>query len=337
MGVGMVQTVTGPVRADELGTILMHEHFFWGWPGWQGDTSFAESDEEIMKVLEPEVERIKAAGVKTVVDGTTNDAGRNPGLLRKMSEEWQINIICATGFFIREYGDQYWKRRRAFGCDVHRELMEVYERELYRGIAGSDIRAGYIKLAVGRDGMSRYEEMFFSAACEIAKRDETIRLFVHLSDDAGMAQATEYFREHGVSPRQIYLGHVCESGDLHTQIRLAEEGFYLGYDQFGLKTAGHRDNWSRIDQLIRLLDAGCEDQILISTDRTRHDLGRPNTYFYENTYSRLFLTDTWSYLFTDVLPALEKEGMTAAQKYKLTNQNAARFWSGEDRSGKKGE
>jgi phosphotriesterase-related protein len=34
-----VNTVTGQIASDELGTTLMHEHILFGYPGWEGDCS----------------------------------------------------------------------------------------------------------------------------------------------------------------------------------------------------------------------------------------------------------------------------------------------------------
>lgn len=278
-GTKTIQTVTGPVSADQLGNVMSHEHFFWGWPGWLGDSTFAETHEETIEALRTEVESVKAAGIKTVIDGTTNEAGRDPVLLKKISEEFDIHIICPTGYYNQEYGSaMYFKRRRAFGCDVNSELKEMYQRELSEGIGKTGIRAGILKLAVSPEGMTRYEEMFFKAACEVPSGNREVRIFVHHSSGQGLEQTSRYFTEHGVEPRQVYLGHVCCSDDIGRQVGLAKQGFYLGYDQFGMKTQIHQDNEARLEQFAKLLEAGCEDKLLISTDRTRHDLGRPNAY-----------------------------------------------------------
>ena len=320
-----IQTVTGVKSADELGIVMSHEHFFWGWQGWLGDSTFAETHEEIMEALQSEIESIKDAGVKTVIDATTNEAGRDPVLLKKLSERYDINIICQTGYYNQEYGSStYFKRRRAFGCDVNSELREMYERELYEGIGNTGIRAGILKLATSEEGITRYEEMFFKAACEVASKNRDVRIFVHHASDSGLKQTSQYFLEHGVAPRQVYLGHVCCSSDLKKQIELAKQGFFLGYDQFGMKTSIHSDNEVRIRQIIELIDAGCEDNLLISTDRTRHDLGRPNVYP-NDRYNKFFITDKWRYLFDYVIPAMEKLGLTGAQKDKLLRTNPAHY------------
>lgn len=166
--------------------------------------------------------------------------------------------------------------------------------------------------------------MFFKAACEVASGNREVRIFVHHSSGQGLEQTSRYFTEHGVEPRQVYLGHVCCSDDIGRQVGLAKQGFYLGYDQFGMKTQIHQDNEARLEQFAKLLEAGCEDKLLISTDRTRHDLGRPNAYP-SDKYGKLFITDKWSYLFDYVIPEMEKRGLTSEQKDKILRTNPVHF------------
>jgi len=324
-GMKTIQTVLGAIQADELGDVLCHEHFFWGWPGWQGDSTCAETHEETIEALRSEIESIKAAGIKTVIDGTTNETGRDPVLLKKISKEFNINIICPTGYYNQEYGaSMYFKRRRAFGCDVNSEIKEMYQRELFEEIEKTGIRAGILKLATSPEGMTRYEELFFEAACEIASKNRDIRIFVHHSSSKGLEQTSQYFLEHGVYPRQVYLGHAGCSSDIDKQVELAKAGFYMGYDQFGMKTHVHQDNEVRLRQFMELIESGCEDKLLISTDRTRHDLGRPNVYL-NDKYSQLFITDKWCYLFDFIIPEMEKRGLTSEQRDKILRKNPAHF------------
>lgn len=34
-----IETVTGPIPVDQLGKTLIHEHFIFGYPGYQGDVT----------------------------------------------------------------------------------------------------------------------------------------------------------------------------------------------------------------------------------------------------------------------------------------------------------
>jgi hypothetical protein len=44
----MVNTVLGPVKPEDLGITLMHEHILYGYPGWEGDQSIAPLDRELI-------------------------------------------------------------------------------------------------------------------------------------------------------------------------------------------------------------------------------------------------------------------------------------------------
>jgi phosphotriesterase-related protein len=71
-----VNTVTGSISSDELGKTLMHEHFAFGYPGFQGDTLGPYDPENIVATGIEVAERAKAHGVKTIVDATpTSVAG----------------------------------------------------------------------------------------------------------------------------------------------------------------------------------------------------------------------------------------------------------------------
>jgi phosphotriesterase-related protein len=83
----------------------MHEHFFFGYPGYTGDLTLGSRDwEEIIRTGVEVGERAKAHGVETVVDATPNDCGRDPEMLREISEKAEIKIVCSTGYYYEAEG-----------------------------------------------------------------------------------------------------------------------------------------------------------------------------------------------------------------------------------------
>lgn len=112
-----VKTVTGPVDASQLGKTLVHEHFAFGYPGFAGDLTLGTPDREtVLQVGTGVAARVQAHGVKTVIDVTPNDCGRDPELLREISERTEVQIVCATGFYYEGEGaPAYFKFRSAFG------------------------------------------------------------------------------------------------------------------------------------------------------------------------------------------------------------------------------
>lgn len=121
-----VMTVLGPVEADKLGVVLPHEHFFVDLR-----FRFTEPDEISKKVIgnqqvsmhnlsilrtfpwairdnlwlsdfevaQQEVEELKRAGGKTVVDLTNRGTGRDPHLLKSLAISTDLNIIAGSGYY----------------------------------------------------------------------------------------------------------------------------------------------------------------------------------------------------------------------------------------------
>ncbi|MCB0020692.1 MAG: esterase, partial [Anaerolineales bacterium] len=69
-------TTLGPKQLDELGLILPHEHIFvdlrtWDQPG------YAEADPaDVIRLMTPEIERARAAGVTAIVECSPVGVGR---------------------------------------------------------------------------------------------------------------------------------------------------------------------------------------------------------------------------------------------------------------------
>ena len=96
----MVQTVTGPCKAEELGKTLAHEHFFFGYPGYETVLSHSGcvTRDQILNTALEGARVLRAQGYQTVLDATPNDCGRDPVLLREISEHTGLKILCAARF-----------------------------------------------------------------------------------------------------------------------------------------------------------------------------------------------------------------------------------------------
>ena len=101
----MVNTVTGPVSVDELGRTLIHEHFVWTYEGSMPEIGPAD---QIFQDCCDMANIAKSHGIKTIVDPTTIDTGRDPELLARVSEATGVNIIAATGYIYTAVGATAW-------------------------------------------------------------------------------------------------------------------------------------------------------------------------------------------------------------------------------------
>ena len=165
----MVNTVLGPISASDIGKTLMHEHFYFGYPGFNGNTLHEKYFSELLELGVEVANRAKAHGVQTIVDATPSDCGRNPELLKAVSEKSGVHIVCSTGYYYEGEGaPAYFKFKRGLGT-AEEELYELFMSEITNGIGKTGVKPGVIKLASGKDAISEYEDMFFRIGAKVQK------------------------------------------------------------------------------------------------------------------------------------------------------------------------
>lgn len=114
--------------------------------------------------------------VKTVVDPTPNECGRNPVFLKKITEATGLQIICATGFYFEGEGaPPYFSFRKGRGTS-EQDIYDMFKAEISTGIAGTGIKPGIIKLSSSKGAITEYEQMFFRAAAKVQKETGTVIL-----------------------------------------------------------------------------------------------------------------------------------------------------------------
>lgn len=177
----MVNTVTGQVSSDDLGKTLVHEHFAFGFPGFQGDTL---GPYDLKAIVETGIEvagRAKSHGVQTIVDATPNECGRDVEVLREISERAEIQIICSTGYYFEGEGaPAYFAFRQGLGS-APAEVEELMLAEITEGIGDTCIKAGVVKLASSKDEITDYEKMFFVAGAK-AQRETGVPIITHTQE-----------------------------------------------------------------------------------------------------------------------------------------------------------
>jgi phosphotriesterase-related protein len=325
----MINTVTGPVSSDELGGVLAHEHVVFGYPGYQGDATRDVWDEErFFSEITPVIEKIKKQGIKTIVDATPNDLGRDVALLKRVSERLGIHIICSTGYYYEHGGAAgYWRMRNAF-FDAKEEIYDLFKTELTEGVCKTGIKPAAIKVGSGIGEITDYERMFFDVACRIAKEDPNVRIITHCSHGTMLKEQAELFIEKGVNPAQVQLGHFCDTVNLSVQLDVLEMGFYAGFDRLGqVGFDGMPYDDDRLAAICALVGAGFGDRIVLSNDRLYWFFGR-EWDFPDWVWEKMLPNWHWTYIFEKVIPTLEKMGLTEEKAHRLMFENPQGFWGG---------
>lgn len=322
-----VNTVLGPVDAAQLGTTLIHEHFAFGYPGFAGDVTLGPYDRaEAVRVGVRVAEQVQAHGVRTVVDATPNDCGRDPELLREIAERTGLQIVCSTGYYYEGEGaPPYFKFRRLLG-DAEKEIYEMMMQEVMEGIGRSGVKAGVIKLGSSKGVITEYEQMFFRAAARV-QRETGVPIITHTQEGTMGPEQAELLLAQGADPGRILIGHMDGNTDICYHLRTLEKGVFIGFDRFGIQgMVGMPTDRERLGVLIGLIGLGKADRILLSQDTVNVWLGRPLGM---PEPVRQLLAD-WhpTHIFENVLPALREGGVRDDQVRTMLVENPRRLFGG---------
>ena len=317
-----VQTVTGSVGADSLGTTLMHEHLLVGWPGWEAEASAdrAARRSHVGRCVE-RMSELRAHGLATLVDPCPIDLGRDVELMAEVSAATGVRIVCATGLYKEDEGAPAYFKFRSHWGDALAEMTDVFVRELTDGVGETGIRAGVIKVATGVGRITPYEETVLRAAAR-AHRATGAPITTHTDQGTmGPAQLDILLGE-GVPASAIVVGHSCGASDVHYHLQMLDCGATLGFDRFGLEIL-HPDR-ERLAVLIGLLGLGFERQLVLSHDTVWCWRGRAPKLPAD-------LIPQWkpTYVFETIVPRLREAGVRDEKIRTMLVENPRRYFAGE--------
>lgn len=315
-----VNTVTGPVSSDELGKTLVHEHFIFGYPGYQGDATLGAYDrEEAVRIGVEVAEKVKAHGVRTVIDATPNECGRDVEALREISERTDVQIVCSTGFYYEGEGaPAYFKFRQSLGS-AEGEIQEMFMEEITNGIGDTGIKPGVIKLASSKDTITDYEAMFFRTGAK-AQRETGVPIITHTQEGTMAPEQAALLVAEGADPRQVQIGHMDGNTDIAYHLATLEHGVNIAFDRFGVQgIVGMPMDEMRTACVIGLLGLGYTDRILLSHDTVNLWLGRPLVM--PEGLPELLANWRPTHLFENIVPLLKKAGVTDDQLEKVFTNN----------------
>ena len=101
-----VSTIRGPIETDRLGPTLMHEHVIWLTPGIRESWPEKFDEQTCIANAARKLNELFERGIRSLVDLTPPDAGRDLRLLQAVQEATSINIIPCTGIYV--FIPAYW-------------------------------------------------------------------------------------------------------------------------------------------------------------------------------------------------------------------------------------
>ena len=314
-----INTALGPVEAADLGYTLSHEHVGTNAAGLRHTYPEFIDRAGIIEQSTAALKEAYAEGLRTIVDVSTFDLGRDIGMIAQVARQSGVNIVVATGNHLavpRPFGD--------VSPDV---IAPMYVREIEEGIEDSGVKAAVIKVASDRGGITPPQEVVLRAAAR-AHLQTGAPISTHTwSPDRVGEQQVAILEEEGADLNRVYIGHSNDDTDLDYLLGLLDKGVWLGLDRYpGGRVPGTPDWEQRTEVAKKLMDAGYTHRIMLS-----HDYSVPKARHGAEVQEerRRANPDGYNFISRMVLPRLRELGATEGDIQQIMVENPRRFFGGE--------
>ncbi len=304
---------------SELGPTLMHEHVFvlneeirQNYPGdWDEEVRVAHAVTQLNQAV--------AGGITTIADPTVIGLGRDIRRIMRVAAQTPMNIIVATGIYTFNDVPFYFRYRSRRMTASHEDPMtEMFVADLTTGIAGTGVKAAFLKCAVDEPGLTRGVERVLRAVARAhVLTGAPVTVHTHPATRNGL-EVVRVLREEGANLHQVVIGHSGDSKDAEYLAELADAGCLLGMDRFGIGMSPSLDR--RADIIAELCQRGYAAHLVLSHDAAcyidwyPHDESKAGNYLYIHDY---------------VLPALTERGVSAEQIELMLTGNPSRYFTAQ--------
>ena len=316
-----IETVTGPIDADELGVTLIHEHLV------ARDEAVAQQwphlydEEDIYAQALASARAVMGAGVRTIGEPTAMLLGRDIRFVERVARETGLQVVPCTGIYTYEHLPHYWISRSEDA------MADAFVHDIEQGIQGTSIKAAFLKCAADAPGVTpNIEKVHRACARACLRTGAPIMAHSRPADQTGIRQL-EVFEEEGVDLAKVQVAHTGDTDDLDYIERLLDKGVYIGMDRYGLNMFLPTDR--RNATVLALLERGYAERMFIAQDYCATiDWFPPDAA--EQLVSGGMIEQDWSmtYVFEHVFPALREGGMTDDQLTTMLEDNPRRWLAG---------
>ncbi len=196
-------TVTGEIPASAMGKTLHHEHVLVDFIGADSTGYDRWSKDSVVEKVLPYLLEIKKLGYKTLVECTPAYLGRDPQLLKMLSEKSGIQIITNTGYY-SAVGGKYIPKHGY--TETAEQLADRWIDEAKNGIEGTGIYPGFIKISVESGNLEEINRKVVEAAC-ITHKATGLVIMSHTGLAVPAFQQLEILEKNGVSPSAFIFTH----------------------------------------------------------------------------------------------------------------------------------
>jgi len=295
-----IMTVSGPVQPEEIGRTLEHEHILVDFIGADSTGYFRWNRDEVIEKALPYVLAAKERGVRTFIECTPAYLGRDPYLLKELSEQSGILFITNTGYYGAR--NNLFIPRSFYDIEAE-ELAGIWISEFENGIEESGMKPGFIKIAVDPSDTLSPEHRKLITAAGLTHLETGLTIASHTGPDNPAFAQINILKKLGVDPSAFIWVH-AQRGTMEGIIRAAKEGTWISLDNVRARPDLEPGEPNSIewyaDKIMELKREGLLHRVLISHDSGWYDPAKPDGGTF-NGYTDIF---------DSLIPVLIEKGMS---------------------------
>ncbi|MHA7128868.1 phosphotriesterase family protein [Algoriphagus namhaensis] len=249
-----IRTILGDIPSEQIGLTYSHEHVVI-------DHCYATSlhPEFLLNdfaKLKTELAELKKLDLSLMVDTMPVNAGRNPLLSAKLSEETGIHLVVPTGIHQEKYYPKsHWRFQYS-----EQELADLFMADVQDGIDRYDYngpvirraqahKAGLIKLATDETPFSSHQEMIFRAVVQ-THRQTGVPILTHTTQGTLALEQAELFAKLGADLDHVVLSHVDRNPDLGYVRAVLDTGVSVEFDSAFRWKTNPNQTYQYLEQLL---------------------------------------------------------------------------------------
>ncbi|MFF0772486.1 phosphotriesterase [Nonomuraea wenchangensis] len=273
-----VNTVLGPVPADDLGVVAVHEALLSVLPGAEHAFDITVDRAEIFEILARKLADFRAHGGGTIVDSTGMFHGRDLRLYEALSRSTGVHIVASTGMGPEKLLGGYFLTPQTNPPTPWpaEKFARLFTQEVTEGMVVPRVErraaAGLVATAATREGMTATDESLLRGAARTALATG-VPLSVRHGADA--VHDLEIVLDEKLPADRVVVGGLDRADALAAgaPLEVARRGAYVALDHVG-SDGGVTDD-DRAALVLDLVKAGHGERVLLSGNAVGVAKGHP--------------------------------------------------------------
>ncbi|MGW4231681.1 phosphotriesterase family protein [Streptomyces sp. NPDC004980] len=297
-----VNTVLGPVPAEELGVVSVHEALLSVVPGAEHAFDITFDRAEIFEALAAKLKDFRAHGGGTIVDSTGMFHGRDVRLYETLSRATGVHIVASTGQGPEELLGGYFLTPQTNPPTPWpaEKFADLFTQEVVEGMVVPRVErrgpAGLVATVATPVGMTATDESLVRGAARTAL-STGVAVSMRYGSDA--VRELDVALDEKLPADRVVVGGLDRKDAVAAgaPLEIARRGAYVALDHVGVEDEAHITDTERAALVTDLVRAGFGDRVLLSSSATGVAKGHPGNDL------------PYSYVLTAFVPLLKAQGI----------------------------